>query len=156
MTKYFNIEGTCEWAQVTPGNEAAKYDFNGMDPEKLTLEQKELKIDLIMDDENIAIFKGSGSRKEIKDGNKVTLNRDPTRLLGEDELGYPMVVLGEDGREEYTGKIGNGSKVRVNFVVYNTQKGTGTRLEGVRILELVPYEPKGAEWKEDETAELPF
>lgn len=39
--------------------------------------------------------------------------------------------------------IGNGSKVSVNLAVYNTSKGRASRLEGVRILDLVEYNPEG-------------
>ena len=155
-TTYHNVEGTFTWAQVTPGNEAVKFDFNGMNPGDLCLDQKETKITIEMDEENLAVFSASGSRKGIKDGNKVEFVRDPSKELGEDLLGYPMVVLGEEGREVYEGRIGNGSRGRVNFCVYDSKNGKGTRLEGVRVLELVEYEPNGDDWKEDTTKELPF
>ena len=41
--------------------------------------------------------------------------------------------------------IGNGSKVAVNLAVYNTAKGMASRLEGLRILDLVEYNPEGKE-----------
>jgi len=38
--------------------------------------------------------------------------------------------------------IGNGSKIAVNLAVYNTAKGRASRLEGVRIIDLVEYNPE--------------
>jgi hypothetical protein len=158
-TNYFSVEGIAQWAQVTPGFEAVKYDFNGQDRDSLTLEQKECKITIEMDDENYEVFANSGTKKKAKKTENglwaVTLSRDPTQLLGEDPLGYPVVVLGEEGREDYTDAIGNDSKVRVHFVVYPTSKfGNGTRLEGVRILDLVEYDGKQDRYSEE--TELPF
>ena len=154
-TQYFTVEGITEYAQVTKGFEAVKFDYNKTPREELTLEQMELKLTLEMDEENLEVFQKSGSRKKVKDGSKVEFVRDPSREFGGKEDGYPLVVLGEDGREQYKGSIGNGSRVSVFFSVYDSKAGKGTRLEGVRILDLVEYDPEAGLF-DDESKELPF
>lgn len=45
--------------------------------------------------------------------------------------------------------IGNGSSVRIDVVVYDTQKGKGQRLELVQVLDLIEYEKKAREMDAD-------
>lgn len=50
----------------------------------------------------------------------------------------PPVVQDENG-DPFSEAIGNGSRVAVKVFTFKTEKGIGTRLEGIRVLEWLPF-----------------
>ena len=134
-TKKFSIKGKSLWAKVFDSNKELKdwqgnpHDFGGL-----------FKIDVILDKENKAIYKSSGTSGKGKfddDGNFIaTFKRKETTMAGGKVLewasGAPQVV-NADG-SAFTGTlIPNGSDVEVEFTVYTTSMSPGTRLEKVII-----------------------
>lgn len=150
-TQFFYLEGTVDWAKVQEPvlKYGSKTDY-------------EYSIDFTPNEESLAQFKASGSRKNLKDG-KVKFNRDAQKeIKGETvDLGKPKVLkYNEDTgeNEPYDGLIGNGSRAIVKISVYDTRMGKGTQLEGINVLELVEYEgaPSGPITTTDGNEVLPF
>ena len=132
-TKKFKVRGKALWSKVFDSNKELKdwqgnpHDFGGL-----------FKIDVILDKENKAIYKSSGTSGKGKfddDGNFIaTFKRKETTMAGGKVLewasGAPKVV-NADG-SAFTGTlIPNGSDVEVEFTVYTTSMSPGTRLEKV-------------------------
>lgn len=132
-TRKFSVKGKSLWAKVFDSNKELKdwqgnpHDFGGL-----------FKIDVILDKENKAIYKSSGTSGKGKfddDGNFIaTFKRKETTMAGGKVLewasGAPQVV-NADG-SAFTGTlIPNGSDVEVEFTVYTTSMSPGTRLEKV-------------------------
>ena len=165
-TKKFKVRGKALWSKVFDSNKELKdwqgnpHDFGGL-----------FKIDVILDKENKAIYKSSGTSGKGKfddDGNFIaTFKRKETTMAGGKVLewasGAPQVV-NADG-SEFTGTlIPNGSDVEVEFTVYTTSMSPGTRLEKVIVHSMaempVREEPKEEtpEVKKDNkiNVEVPF
>jgi hypothetical protein len=132
-TKKYSVKGKALWSKVFDSNKELKdwqgnpHDFGGL-----------FKIDVILDKENKAIYKSSGTSGKGKfgdDGNFIaTFKRKETTMSGGKVLewasGAPQVV-NADG-SAFTGTlIPNGSDVEVEFTVYTTSMSPGTRLEKV-------------------------
>ena len=132
-TKKYSVKGKALWSKVFDSNKELKdwqgnpHDFGGL-----------FKIDVILDKENKAIYKSSGTSGKGKfddDGNFIaTFKRKETTMAGGKVLewasGAPQVV-NADG-SAFTGTlIPNGSDVEVEFTVYTTSMSPGTRLEKV-------------------------
>ena len=147
-TKKYTVKGKSLWAKVFDSNKELKdwqgnpHDFGGL-----------FKIDVILDKENKAIYKSSGTSGKGKfsdDGDFIaTFKRKETTMAGGKVLewasGAPKVV-NADG-SAFTGTlIPNGSDVEVEFTVYTTSMSPGTRLEKVIVHSLaempVREEPK--------------
>jgi hypothetical protein len=123
-------------------------------------------IDLYPDDAGIETIKeaGLGIEPRIKDDRTFYKFRRPDTKMIKGELvkfGPPKVVkaTGEekDGipvTEPFDGLIGNGSKVTIKVATYDAGKFRGHRLEGVRVDDLVVYNPDGA--TREPTEEYPF
>jgi hypothetical protein len=138
-TQILFLEGKAKWAKVHPGQEDIKFvDKEG--------KGKRSKIDLYPTAEAMIIFKTSGGRKEVKqaeDGEFIQFSRTIDQELGKDGhiLGFPEVVITKgDHIEPFTENIGNGSDVVLKVAIYDSKFGKGTRLEGVNVIKLVPYE----------------
>ena len=165
-TKKFKVRGKALWSKVFDSNKELKdwqgnpHDFGGL-----------FKIDVILDKENKAIYKSSGTSGKGKfddDGNFIaTFKRKETTMAGGKVLewasGAPQVV-NADG-SAFTGTlIPNGSDVEVEFTVYTTSMSPGTRLEKVIVHSMaempVREEPKveAPEVKKDTkvNVEIPF
>ena len=155
-TKWYNIKGRVSWAQVYEPDEYSGdkrwkitfYPFDGDEWETLRKSGVQLET------------------KEDKEGGKyVTFRRSVKRLYGDDVTFFtPPVISGAVNvsyLDKATGKpvrswtkgsgieieekgektlIGNGSVIVANIAVYDTQKGKGHRLEGLKVLDLVTYE----------------
>ncbi len=132
-TKKYSVKGKALWSKVFDSNKELKdwqgnpHDFGGL-----------FKIDVILDKENKAIYKSSGTSGKGKfddDGNFIaTFKRKETTMSGGKVLewasGAPQVI-NADG-SAFTGTlIPNGSDVEVEFTVYTTSMSPGTRLEKV-------------------------
>ena len=164
-TKKFKVRGKALWSKVFDSNKELKdwqgnpHDFGGL-----------FKIDVILDKENKAIYKSSGTSGKGKfddDGNFIaTFKRKETTMAGGKVLewasGAPQVV-NADGSKFEGSLIPNNSDVEVEFTVYTTSMQPGTRLEKVIVLNLADMPVKdtpATETKvEDKTAintDIPF
>ena len=124
-TTEHTIEGIASWAKITVPD-----DFNGV---------KRWKINIAMDDANLKIYKASGCRVGVKDeenGPTVSLSKKCEAPKWATTWEAPKVTL---NGADFDGLIGNGSKVKVSFSVYDTSMGKGHRLGNIDILDLVPY-----------------
>lgn len=146
-TKYVNIVGKCAWAYHLFVPDEGRYGRRWM-------------IDVYPTDEGMEVFKESGIelrpiRKPFFDGEVgYRFRRDVEKeIKGVKQTFTEPVVVDADGKPWPNDvRIGNGSLVEINVAVYQTRGGDGPnghRLQGAKILELVPYEPPTAE----ETAE---
>lgn len=140
-TELHEVEGIANWAKVFEFNRDMNTDFHGEDGAytiEVTLEKAEL-------DKHTK----SGSRVKPKltdEGVSIRYKRKHTHQQGIEELGGPPKVVDKDKQlfPENT-LIGNGSRVKVYFSVYETKKGKGTRLEGIQVLDLVEFESEDYE-----------
>ncbi len=139
-TRKHTLKGKSLWAKVFDSNKELKdylgdhYDFGGL-----------FKIDVLLDKENKAIYKSSGTAGKGKfddDGNfiatfrrKETVRKGSTNEVLEWASGPPK-VLNKDGTDFEGTMIPNGSDVEIEFTVYTTSKTPGTRLEKVTVLQL--------------------
>lgn len=132
-TKIHTIKGKAMWAKVFDSNKELRdwqgnpHDFGGL-----------FKIDVVLDKENKALYKTSGTVGKGKfddDGNFIaTLKRKEHGKFA--SVSGPPKVMNKD-YSTFEGKvIPNGSEVEVEFSVYTTSMNPGTRLESVRVLEL--------------------
>lgn len=94
------------------------------------------------DEASKIVLKASGSRvkpHEEEDGTWYRFSRDNKKeFKGElTTLGPPKVIDAEN--KPLSAIIGNGSKLTVKLEIYDSKYGKGTRLEAIRVDELVPY-----------------
>lgn len=143
------ITGTAMWAKLFERNrDQGEYhkETDGVTSVELTLDKEELDK-----------LKKSGSRlrpKVTDDGLAVRFRR-PWKHQSIEDFGGPAQIVDADGNDWDDGvSIGNGSKVEVAIDVYDTKLGKGTRLAGVKVLELVPYESESS--GEPKAPKLPF
>jgi hypothetical protein len=132
-TTKHKVTGVAQWAKVFDSNKELRdwqgnpHDFGGL-----------FKIDVILDKENKALYKSSGTSGKGKfddDGNFIATFKRKEKERFEWAGGAPQ-VMNKDG-SPFTGvMIPNGSKVEVEFTVYTTSMSPGTRLESVKVLEM--------------------
>ena len=141
-TRKVKLSGTAEWAKVFEQNRDMK-GYEGA----YEAHDGACTIDLLMDADNVAALKASRSIKNPKDmGNgqyKVKFIRKFD--TGRDWDSGAPVVTHADGTPwnfDTDGPIGNGSSVEVMLSVYDTsyKNRAGTRLDSVKVLELVQSE----------------
>lgn len=158
-TRKHTIKGKAMWAKVFDSNKELKdyqgnpHDFGGL-----------FKLDIILDKENKALYKSSGTSGKGKfddDGNFIaTIKRKEKERF--EWAGGPPKVLNADGTPFEGSLIPNGSEVEVEFTVYTTSMSPGTRLESVKVLSLASMpereEPKAEEPKAKTKVdtEIPF
>lgn len=153
-SKRYYIPAELEWAKVFEVNR----DKTG--PDGVWAENGgACTVTAWLDEEAQKIYKSSGSRiaymkkYDAKEGEKVTLKDSKGRKAIQfrrffihnqfPEFGGAPQVVHADGTPwdiNEDGLIGNGSVGIVCFTVYDTKSGPGCRLEGLQILEHVPYE----------------
>lgn len=135
-TQTLLLSGLVKWAKVFKENMDAKYG-------KYTLMFQP-------DKDSKALLKSSGSRvkaHEDEDGIWYKISRDHEKTFeksGETVTFGPPKVVAADNTTPFDQLIGNNSKVTLRVDVYDSQMGKGTRLQAVRVDELVPYE-KGSD-----------
>lgn len=134
------ITGKSHWAKVFPHSKDKNEDFHGPGGA--------YTIELEVDTEEHDKFIATGSRTKpriTEDGVLIKFKRKHTHPSIEVFGGPPQVV--DADKNEWDGTlIGNGSEVEVAYTVYDTKMGKGTRLEGIRVLDLVELPPlEGAE-----------
>ena len=134
-----SVKGKAKWARVFEHNrDNADFfaDTEGMYKIDVYLEQEELN--------KVSQAKSRLKPKLDEDGVFVSFRRPNKPKNGIEALGgVPSVVDAEGNSWDEEVNIGNGSEVEVYFEVYASKFGTGTRLKGIKVLNLVEYE--GAE-----------
>lgn len=149
-SKQVVVEGTLMWAKLFERNKDTNEDFHG--------EGGAYTVDVILDKEELDKVTESGSRLKPKitdEGIVIKFKRKHNHKI-EELGGAPQVVDAE--KEEWNDEvsIGNGSKGKVAFTVYDTKMGKGTRLDAVQVTELVEYEGDSDEDGEPKAKKLPF
>lgn len=139
MTEYINIEGYAAWAKVTEDN-YDEYLGNKFWCVNLTFKngKEEDK------------FRRTGIGLQIKqdgDGGFVKFRRPLEKVIKGETVYFdpPKITVWDAEKEEFvpfTEEIGNGSLIRCNVSYFQTMKGVGHRLEGITVLDHVPYEKK--------------
>jgi len=96
-----------------------------------------------LDEESIPVFKEAKLQSRDKGDNTYTFRRDPEKMIKGElvQFGPPPVINADGSAFDSRIRIGNGTKATLKLSVYTTPKGTGSRLEKVRIDELVEYNP---------------
>lgn len=140
------LTGKAYWARVYEGNHD---EFGGKEFYKITV---------ALDNESWSKYSTSGlglKPKAVSTDDEtlgITFRRDVHAKSGVGKNGKPWslgggppLVINEDG-DEMTDLIGNGSLVQVKIDTYKVANGpmkgkSGHRLEAVKVLELVSYEP---------------
>lgn len=155
-TKYVTLEGIAEWAKVFEHNRdktGYKGAFEATDGRTC--------INLIISKEDFDKLQKTGSMKRgtfDQAGRGINVKFDRKWNTGRDwDSGAPE-VLRPDGNPwdvETDGEIGNGSLVRIQVAVTDLPKQgvVSTRLEKVKVLNLVQYEGRDSEFYRDETTE---
>ena len=140
-TNTIELQGTLEWAKLFEGNRD-KGEFDQETDGATT-------IDIILDDDNLAIMKAAGVRKQAKaadgGGHRVKFKRGWKDPFDRDwAAGAPNVFQpnGEAWAPD-NGLIGNGSTGVVFVDVYDTKMGKGARLAGVQVITHVEFEGEG-------------
>lgn len=140
-TKLIEVEGILNWAKVFPFNLDRNEDFHG--------EGGAYTVDVLLEKAELDKLTKSGSRLKPKitdDGIAIRFKRKHIHPTGIEEFGgAPRVVIGEESPEEFPSDtlIGNGTRAKVFFTVYDTKMGKGTRLEAIQVLDLQEYESDG-------------
>lgn len=128
------LKGKAQWAKVLPHNKDKNEDFHGPGGG--------YTIDLYVEKEELEKYTATGGRvnpRTTEDGILLKLRRKHTHNIA-DFGGAPQVV-DADGNDWDGTLIGNDSVVECAVTVYDTKMGKGTRLEGVKVLELVELPP---------------
>ena len=102
-------------------------------------------IEVELDLDSIKIFDELGLKNKPNQEGRVSFRRDPEGMVYKDKLqvraGAPLILDHEN--QPTTKLIGNGSLVTIKVQVYDYDnkfgKGKGSRLESVRVDELVEY-----------------
>ncbi len=141
MAKTHYFTGQCYWAKLDKPDE--KYQYWGLD--------------LRLDDENRKALKEAGLPLKVytdkKEGWEYVRFRRPMQKPIKGELvDFEKPKIVDKDNNEYLDRpvIGNGSYVTCKVLVYTSDKGTGHRLEAVRLDKLVEYIP------EENKDEAPF
>lgn len=157
-TRKVKLTGLGYWAKVFEDNR----DLTGYE-DALKDVGGQTTIDMDLDDDNLALLRKSKSMKRGTDSpdndglTRVKFTRKWEHKIqtkkGVMDLGGEPVVVKADGTKwdyDEDGPIGNGSTVEVTLSVYDTSRKAivGTRLDKVKVIEHVPYEP--ADEAEDE------
>lgn len=148
-TQRIYLTGTAMWAKLFERNRD-QGDYH-KETDGIT------SICLLLEKEELGKLKASGSRLRpavTDDGLSVKFRR-PWKHRSIAEFGGAPQVVDKDGNQwDETVSVGNGSKVEIVISVYDTPMGKGTRLEGVKVLDLVSYENPNA--GEAPKAKMPF
>lgn len=140
-TRKLTFKAEAQWVKVFPDNrdmfgyEDAYREFDGC----YTIQVK-------LDEDQMAELKASGSMLQGKDDPDSSCRLITFKRKHKDRFdwasGAPKVTnqFGADWDFEHDGPVGNGSTVEVVVTVYDTSRPRikGTRLEEVKVLDLVP------------------
>lgn len=146
-TQMINVTGLAKWVKL--------FDYNKDDNEAFHGPGGGYTINVVLDKAELDKVKDSGARLKptiTDDGVELKFRRKHTHPSIPEFGGRPKVVDAENNLWDDQITIGNGSQVEVWFTVYDTTMGKGTRLEGVRVLDLVEYVSEDG----DKAPRLPF
>ena len=148
-TTKLTIDGPVSWAKVfeqnrdMEGYQGAAKEYGG-----------QYSINIYLDENNIERLNAVGSQKKAKKpGEKSYTELDNSNGMlmysftrrhqdrYEWASGAPRVVKADGTPWDFgeDGLIGNGSVCRIQLACYDTARGVGTRLEAIKVLDLVPY-----------------
>lgn len=122
------FKGPVKWCKVQKPD--TNFDKSG----------SEWSTNVYLDDEGMKAFKASGLRlkqHEDEEGTYIQVRR-PTKKRDGTEVSPPKVI--DENGKEFKDLVGNGSVCTVKVITYDTDMGKGHRFEGIRIIDLVPYE----------------
>ena len=128
------LKGKANWAKLFPHYKDKNEDFHGPGGA--------YTVDLIVEQEELEKYTSTGGRvrpRVTDEGVVLKLKRKHTHHI-EDFGGTPQVV-DKDGNDWDGTMLGNGTEVEAAITVYDSKTGKGTRLEGVRVLDLVEMPP---------------
>lgn len=146
-TERIYITGTAMWAKLFERNRDTGEFHEATDGVT--------SVDMVLEKEQLDKLKKAGSRlrPRITDEGLVIKFRRPWKHQSIEEFGGQAQIVDKDGNQwDNTKSIGNGSKVEIAVDIYDTKLGKGSRLAGVKVLDLVEYE---SEYK-DSGPSLPF
>ncbi len=94
------------------------------------------------DDKDLVKESGTQLQFDKKTKSFIKPKREVEKMFGKERVVFgPPLVVDKDGKAlDDDVRIGNGTKAEITVAIFDTGMGKGTRLESVRILELVPYE----------------
>jgi hypothetical protein len=153
-TKIVKYTGISKWAKLFPRNVNKGYEGDDRGPFA--------SLDFSFDDPADAkAFKAEKTKKEFKDDDENGRSYVNLRRYVENNQwpvfgGYPKVADKDNNKWSDDVLIGNGSKVTVWVQIYETKSGRkGTRLEAVRVEDLVPFIKEDGVGSNPES-EIPF
>ena len=129
MTKTYYFTGPCKWAKVYQPD-----DYKG---------DKRWKINVYLNKETKKLLKESGVQLKIReddDGEFVVFSRPVERQYQDETKEFKPPKIFDKELVEIEDLIGNGSVITAKISVFDTAKGTGHRLEAIRVDNLVRYE----------------
>ena len=129
------LTGKAKWAKVLPHNKDKDENFHGPGGA--------YTLDLYLDKEEQDKFVATGTQSKPKVGEEgvfFKIKRKHTHPSIE-AFGGPPQVVDADGNDWDGTLIGNDSTVEVAVTVYSTKMGNGTRLEGLKVIDLVELPP---------------
>lgn len=132
------VRGTAKWAKLRYPDK--KYNFYGVD---LYLSQDDAK-------RVSKYFKV----KRNEEGVFISCRRPVSKVMKGElvDLGPPELLDKDNSELDKYEMVGNGSVVTCKIMAYETEKGKGTRLESLRVEELVSYRSTetdtGDDWDE--------
>lgn len=172
-TEYPKFRGFVKWVKVYTPDEfrgAVRWTLNFFPVDEE--EQKRLKETINPNKK----FKKDKDDPDLGTGEFVALHRPTTKLMKGDTVKFtPPFIRDESGDlivyytrsdtgkwvKSYTGTpkieshgektaIGNGSEVEITLAVWQTDMGPGNRLEEIKILDLITYDPDGENGSNDD------
>lgn len=128
------LKGKANWSKIFPHFKDKNEDFHGPGGA--------YTIDLVVEQEELEKYTSTGGRirpRVTDEGVVIKFKRKHQHPI-EDFSGPPQVV--DKNSDPWDGTmLGNGTEVEVAVSVYDSKMGKGTRLEGVRVLDLVEMPP---------------
>lgn len=153
-TQYLKFKGLIAWTRIYEGQED---EYNGDKHWKISFYPSKEVADKIKDAGIQARLKDDDGEKSGVAGKYFVFKRPLERTFdGAVQKMDPVKVYDKDGKllEERV-SIGNGSTVEVTLEVYPTKRfGKGTRLNSIRILDLIEYKPEDSEEGESDESEV--
>lgn len=139
-------EGTAQWAKVLPNQLVMNDQF---------VDYNYWSIDVEVDDKERKRLNALGLKGTTKNPNVFKLKLKQYGFGGKEN--NPPKIIDAAKRDWTDGEIGNGSKVKVSFYVFEHQAskmhGLGKRLKAIQVLEHVPYTGGGSALSEFEAIE---
>lgn len=126
------VQGLALWASIKTPN---------------TRFEPKYEVTLVVEDDIADEFKSRGHNiKETTDGPAIVIRR---KVLKKDGSQRPAPILKDKEGKDVDIQVGNGSLVRVSYNEYdwnyNGRNGKGLDFKGLQIINLIEYNPDGAE-----------